>query len=238
MSNYSTLKNDIDNNIFENQTQQITGAALNSILKEMVNTLGEGYQFGGIVTPESSVPTSDAKLFFVACTEGEYNFVDEVGDHIEVAEGEVAIIYGNRKAVIAPSKWLTLINDVPFFSYDESDPITLAEQMGHSIEDVLAKGFVVYNDDVTTNHYVVIGDYGAEGGNLTFVGNSTIYQIGVNGNGYINGYSQIDINPRNLISKDSLMEMLDALKDAGVISNYTMTWDAEAGKYAFTFNAN
>lgn len=202
----------------------------------------DGYQFGGVVTPESSVPTSDAKLFFVACTGGEYNFMDEVGDHIEVAEGEVAIIYGQRplwtKATVAPSKWLTLINDVPSFGYDESDPVTLADQMGHSIEDVLAKGFVVYNEDVTTNHYIVTGSYGDEGGSITFVSKSVIYQFDINSDGYINGYYQVDINPQELISRASLVEMLDALKGAGVISNYTMVWDAEAGKYMFTFNAN
>lgn len=168
----------------------------------------DGYQFGGVVTPESSVPTSDAKLFFVACTEGEYNFVDEVGDHIEVAEGEVAMFYGQRplwtKAVVAPHKFLTISTDVPDLGYDEADPHTIAELMGQSIEDVLAKGFVVYNADVTANHYIVVGDYAAEeGGYITFIGRDKVYQYDVNASGYITDEKVTSIAPDNALSENS-----------------------------------
>ena len=167
----------------------------------------DGYQFGGVVTPESSVPTSDAKLFFVACTEGEYNFVDEVGDHIEVAEGEVAIIYGQRplwtKAVVAPHKSLTIVTDVPDLSYNESEPRTIADQMGHSIADVLSTGAVRFVGDVAVSYYKVIGYYGAEGGYITFIGEDNIYQYDVNASGYITDEKVTSLAPDDELSENS-----------------------------------
>ena len=48
MANYQILKADIDEKIYENAQQKITGENLNSILNEMVATLGAEYQFAGL----------------------------------------------------------------------------------------------------------------------------------------------------------------------------------------------
>ena len=42
--------------------------------------------------------------------------------------------------------------------------------------------------------------------------------------------------PVNAVSADTLTNLLDALKTAGVITAYTMTWDAAAGAYTFTIS--
>ena len=48
MANYQLLKADIDEKVYENAQQKITGANLNSVLNKMVDSLGKGYQFGGL----------------------------------------------------------------------------------------------------------------------------------------------------------------------------------------------
>lgn len=87
MSNYSALKTDINNNIYENNTQQITGTILNTVLKDMVNTLGAGYQFAGCAYLDLNPGAPDAKVFYLA-GEGLYtNF-----DNIQVPAGKLGIL--------------------------------------------------------------------------------------------------------------------------------------------------
>lgn len=91
MSNYNSLKTIIDANIKPNGNQEITGQILNSVLKQMVNILGAGYQFAGVATldPATNPGTPDAKVFYVANGKGTYtNF-----GGIEVTEDEVVILY-------------------------------------------------------------------------------------------------------------------------------------------------
>ena len=87
MSNYSALKTDINNNIYENNTQQITGTILNTVLKDMVATLGAGYQFAGCAYLDLNPGAPDAKVFYLA-GEGLYpNF-----DNIQVPAGKLGIL--------------------------------------------------------------------------------------------------------------------------------------------------
>ena len=91
MSNYNNLKTTIDANIKQNGNQEITGPILNSVLNQMVNILGTGYQFAGIATldPATEPGTPDAKVFYIANGKGTYtNF-----GGIEVTEDEVVVLY-------------------------------------------------------------------------------------------------------------------------------------------------
>ena len=74
MSNYNSLKATIDANIKQNGNQEITGQILNSVLNQMVTTLGAGYQFAGVATldPATDPGTPDAKVFYIANGEGTY----------------------------------------------------------------------------------------------------------------------------------------------------------------------
>ena len=88
MSNYNSLKTTIDANIKQNGNQEITGQILNSVLNQMVNILGAGYQFEGIATIDTNPGTPDAKVFYIANGKGTYtNF-----GGIQVTENEVVVL--------------------------------------------------------------------------------------------------------------------------------------------------
>ena len=91
MSNYNNLKTSIDANIKQNGNQEITGPILNSVLNQMVNILGTGYQFAGVATldPATEPGTPDAKVFYIANGKGTYtNF-----GGLEVTEDDVVVLY-------------------------------------------------------------------------------------------------------------------------------------------------
>lgn len=89
MSNYNSLKTTIDANIKQNGNQEITGQILNSVLNQMVNTLGAGYQFAGVATINTNPGTPDAKVFYIANGKGTY----EKFGGLEVTEDEVVVLY-------------------------------------------------------------------------------------------------------------------------------------------------
>ena len=89
MSNYNSLKTTIDANIKQNGRQEITGQILNSVLNQMVTTLGAGYQFAGVATIDTNPGAPDAKVFYIANGKGTYtNF-----SGIEVTEDDVVVLY-------------------------------------------------------------------------------------------------------------------------------------------------
>ena len=90
MANYQLLKADIDEKVYQNGKQEITGENLNSVLNAMVTTLGAGYQFIGVATPTNpgTAQTPDYKCFYLATTPGPYT---NLGGLV-VADGEVALL--------------------------------------------------------------------------------------------------------------------------------------------------
>lgn len=89
MSNYNSLKATIDANIKQNGNQEITGQILNSVLNQMVTTLGAGYQFAGVATIDTNPGTPDAKVFYIANGKGKY----EKFGGIYVTEDDVVVLY-------------------------------------------------------------------------------------------------------------------------------------------------
>ena len=87
MSNYNSLKTTIDANIKQNGRQEITGQILNSVLNQMVTTLGTGYQFAGVATIATNPGTPDAKVFYLAYIPGDYPKFN----NLSIDNGEVAI---------------------------------------------------------------------------------------------------------------------------------------------------
>lgn len=87
MSNYSVLKQDINNNIYENQTQQITGTVLNAILNEMTASLGAGYQFAGVATLGMNPGDPDQRVFYLA---GEGIYTNFGG--LQVPQGKLGVL--------------------------------------------------------------------------------------------------------------------------------------------------
>lgn len=72
MSNYELLKTAIDAVIKANGRAEITGSIMNQTLMAMVNSLGRGYQFIGVATPEINPNTPDEKVFYLAMQAGTY----------------------------------------------------------------------------------------------------------------------------------------------------------------------
>lgn len=72
MANYATLKAAIQAVIYENGNQEITGSVMQATLLAMVNSLGAGYQYAGIATPETDPGTPDARIYYIAFTAGTY----------------------------------------------------------------------------------------------------------------------------------------------------------------------
>ena len=89
MANYQLLKADIDRKVYQNGQQEITGANLNSVLNEMVATLGAEYQFAGVATTATNPGTPDAKVFYIANGKGTY----EKFGGINVTEDDVVVLY-------------------------------------------------------------------------------------------------------------------------------------------------
>ena len=87
MANYQLLKADIDEKVYENAQQKITGANLNSVLNKMVDSLGKGYQFGGLVFPADTFVAGDEKMVFVASSAGRY---PSFGNY-SIVDGEIAL---------------------------------------------------------------------------------------------------------------------------------------------------
>ena len=88
MANYNLLKADIDAKVYQNGKQEITGENLNSVLNQMVTTLGAEYQFAGVATIDTNPGTPDAKVFYIANGKGTYtNF-----GGLEVTEDEVVVL--------------------------------------------------------------------------------------------------------------------------------------------------
>lgn len=72
MSNYELLKTAIDAVIKANGRAEITGSIMNQTLIAMVNSLGKGYQFIGVATPEINPNTPDEKVYYLAMQAGTY----------------------------------------------------------------------------------------------------------------------------------------------------------------------
>ena len=124
MSNYNSLKTTIDANIKQNGRQEITGQILNSVLNQMVNILGTGYQFAGVATTATNPGSSDAKVFYIANGKGTY----EKFGGIEVTEDEVVVLYYDTEwhkvaTGIASNEKLTELSDEigNYFNSDTQD---------------------------------------------------------------------------------------------------------------------
>lgn len=89
MANYQLLKADIDAKVYQNGKQEITGPILNSVLNQMVNILGTGYQFAGVATIATNPGTPDAKVFYIVNGKGTY----EKFGGLEVTEDDVVVFY-------------------------------------------------------------------------------------------------------------------------------------------------
>lgn len=84
---YESVKNQIDAYIKANRVQLITGPILNAVLTAMLDNLGKGYAFQGVLSPaDTPVPAADIPQAWMAAA-GTY-----IGGAVTVDEGELALI--------------------------------------------------------------------------------------------------------------------------------------------------
>ena len=143
MSNYNSLKTTIDANIKQNGRQEITGQILNSVLNQMVTTLGAGYQFAGVATTATNPGTPDAKVFYIANGKGTYtNF-----GGVEVTEDEVVVLYWD-------SSWHKVATGIA-----SNEKLTELEQDISDKVDKNGAGITVISDDSDTFYIVDSSGY-------------------------------------------------------------------------------
>ena len=91
MSNYATLKAAIQAAVYTNGSGDITGAGLQTVLLQIVNTVGDGYVFKGVATGGTSAGTPDANVFYIAPAGTYTNF----GSTYTVGDGKLGIFMYN-----------------------------------------------------------------------------------------------------------------------------------------------
>lgn len=89
---YETLKSDIQGYVRQNGEGAITGDGLQSILLEIVNTLGTGYKYVGVATPSTSPGTPTETVFYIGGAGTYANF----GTTVNVAQGQIAVFKYNN----------------------------------------------------------------------------------------------------------------------------------------------
>lgn len=72
MANYEKLKQNISSVVRTNGKREITGNALQGVLNNMVNSLGDGYKYMGVATVDTDPGTPDGKVFYLAQGKGIY----------------------------------------------------------------------------------------------------------------------------------------------------------------------
>lgn len=91
MSNYSALKTAIQQAVYTNGNNEITGAGLQAVLLQIVNTVGDGYVFKGVATAGTAPGTPDANVFYIAPAGTYENF----GSSYTVPVGSVGVFSWN-----------------------------------------------------------------------------------------------------------------------------------------------
>lgn len=72
MANWSSLKAAIAEVVKTNGNQEITGANMQSVLNNIVNSVGENATFAGIATPSTNPGVPDGRIFYIATEKGVY----------------------------------------------------------------------------------------------------------------------------------------------------------------------
>lgn len=73
MANYGNLKLSINSFNWDNNNNLIEGPDVKNFLLALIDALGSGYQFGGVVSPSSQAPITDANMFYLGTSKGIYS---------------------------------------------------------------------------------------------------------------------------------------------------------------------
>ncbi len=129
------LKDRIDESVTTNGQRAITGAILNNTLKDIVDTLGQGRTFAGVIPPEYDEPEHDDTVFYIATEKGTY--FPQALLPVIIEDDGINIIYWNFYV----GKWMkTNVIDnnvnVAFLTDEEID----TRVMSDASHDIIADG--------------------------------------------------------------------------------------------------
>lgn len=123
--NYNSLKSDIAAVVRENGNQEITGDNLQGVLTEMIdNSVGTGYLYKGIATPETQSGTPDQNVFYLAGAGTYANF----GTTIVIPDGSIGVFAYN-------GTWTNttlIITSANAVSYNEQTPTTAQQKQAQN----------------------------------------------------------------------------------------------------------
>lgn len=112
MSNYATLKSAIQSAVYTNGNGEITGAGLQAVLLQIVNTVGDGYVFKGVANAGTSAGTPDANVFYIAPAGTYTNF----GSSYTVNDGEIGVFTYDGSWAHAAVKIGDSVMDAPYMA--------------------------------------------------------------------------------------------------------------------------
>lgn len=103
MSQFNTLKSAIRDVIKQNGNNEITGDLLQQSLIAIIDSIGSGFQYLGIATPETQLGNPDQRVFYIAVEGGNY------GGSLTVAPGINVLKYETEWSV----EPVVLFDDAP-----------------------------------------------------------------------------------------------------------------------------
>lgn len=187
MANYATLIAAIQNVVKTNGNNEITGALLQQSLLAMITSLGAGYQFMDVATPQTTPGTPDQNVFYIGGP-GTYS---NMGGTV-VNDGEIGIFRYNGSW---SNKKLTVGKDYSN-EIDELDRVKLDKIVGTNLFNVAAAEQYKYIGSSggivsTSSEYYYVSDY-------IPVKGQNIIGYGVPSTSAIGSYNVYDIN-KNLL---------------------------------------
>lgn len=182
MGNYNSLKTTIDANIKQNGNQEITGQILNSVLNQMVTTLGAGYQFAGVATTATNPGSPDAKMFYIANGKGTYtNF-----GSLEVTEDDVVVLYWDSSwhkvstGIASQEKLTELDYEKKSFVYEligkDKNAVFAKLKLKKGIPYIISTPELWDVSELTINIFFSVGYYNGNYNDVIFIGGTDAYK--------------------------------------------------------------
>lgn len=136
MSNYATLKAAIQAAVYTNGNGEITGAGLQAVLLQIVNTVGDGYVFKGVATAGTAPGTPDANVFYIVPSGTYSNF----GSSYTVLDGSIGVFMYNGSWSKTSVKMFNGFDNIPKAG---SDKVVLSD--GVFFEDASLRSRITRN---------------------------------------------------------------------------------------------
>lgn len=194
MANYENLKQNISSVVRTNGKREITGNALQDVLNNMVNTLGDGYRYIGLAAVDTDPGTPDGKVFYLAQGKGVYTgfgiTIDNDGVNILKWDGAWSLenILTLNVATSSSDGLMSKEDKIKFDSFIEAKTVRASFTGGGIYEKGTTKNVTVawslmQEDKILTPDHITINDEEIPPGDTsrtyTGVTDTTAYNISI-----------------------------------------------------------